>query len=417
MSLASALPRGATLPVAEWETRHRGMVALLWIHVPIFPLLALGYGAALWHALLEGAVVAVFGAACVLFRGSRRARSLLVTFSLLSCSAILTHIMKGAIEAHFHFFVMVTVLALYEDWVPFLASIGYVLLHHGLGSAFAHDSIFNHSGNPWLWAGVHAFFIAGLSAANVVNWRAAESMRDDMREATNDLRRSNRELEDFAYIASHDLTEPLRMITSYLQLLDRRAELDDEAREYLEYACDGAGRMRDLIDDLLRYSRAGRVEVQRERIPAAEVVEATMRDLAAAIEGAQATVEVAELPTVDADPVLLAQVFQNLLANAVKFHDGDAPKVRVSGREIAQGWEFTVEDNGIGVDPSDGEKIFKMFQRLHHRDEFEGTGIGLSVCQRIVERHGGEIRVEPVAGGHGSRFVFTLASDPTGTPA
>jgi signal transduction histidine kinase len=386
------------------------MVALLWAHVPVYPVLALGYGVPLWHALLEGAIVAVFGVCCVLYKGSRRSRALLVTFSLLSCSAILTHIMQGAIEAHFHFFVMVTVLALYQDWVPFLAAIGYVLLHHGLGSAFAHDSIFNHGGSPWKWAAVHAFFIAGLSAANIVNWRAAERMRDEVEARADDLARSNRELEEFAYVASHDLAEPLRMISSYLQLLDRRAELDEETRRYLEYAFDGAGRMHHLIDDLLRYSRAGRVDVKRRTVPAADVVADTMRTLAETIAASHATIEVGDLPTVEADPILLSQVFQNLVANAVKFHDGEAPRVRVSGRVTPLGWEFSVEDNGIGVSADDGERIFKMFQRLHHREDFDGTGIGLSVCQRIVERHGGEIHVEPAASGHGSRFVFTLSA-------
>lgn len=430
-SVVHMLPRGMTLPSRQWEARHRGMVVLLCFHVVALPLVALGYGVSIGHALVEGAIVGSFAVAALVVGGSRRRRALVVTLGLLTCSATLTHIMNGAIEAHFHFFVMVTVLALYEDWIPFIASIGYVLLHHGIGSAVAHDSIFNHGGNTWVWAGVHAFFITALSVANVINWRAAESLRDEMRGTTEaleranaelneravDLQRSNRELEQFAYVASHDLGEPLRMITSYLQLIERRTQLDEESKRHLDFAVGGAGRMRNLIDDLLRYSRAGRVELQRRPVPASDLVATTMRSLAAAIEDAGATVDVEELPIVQADPVLLAQVFQNLVANAVKFHDAEPVQVRVSGREISGGWEFSVQDNGIGIPAGEADRIFKMFQRLHHRDEYDGTGIGLSVCQRIVDRHGGEIRVEPVADGRGSRFVFTLASDQEGAPA
>ena len=157
--------------------------------------------------------------------------------------------------------------------------------------------------------------------------------------------------------------------------------------------------MHRLIDDLLRYSRTGRAELARTAVSAAEVVDETMRSLAAEIESSGARVEHDELPVVEADPVLLGQVFQNLVSNAVKFRDDEPPVVRVSGRELPDSWEFTVQDNGIGIPQERAEQIFKMFQRLHHRDQYDGTGIGLSVCQRIVERHGGRIRVEPVGSG------------------
>ena len=402
------------------------MVILLCAHVPALTLLALAYGNSLTHSLIEGGVVMIFALPAALLRGgARRPREVIVTLGLLTCSASLVHVMNGAIEAHFHFFVMVAVLGLYEDWVPFLLAIAYVLLHHGFGSAFAHDSVFNHGGDPWLWAGVHTFFITCLSVAIVVNWRAAEKQRDELRTASADLarahakaearaaefQRSNRELEQFAYVASHDLGEPLRMISSYLQLIERRAELDEQSRSHLDFAVDGATRMRTLIDDLLLYSRAGRVDLKRREVPARDLVEATVRGLAGAIDEAHATVEVGELPVIACDPVLLGQVFQNLIANGIKFQNGDAPHVTISGREVPGGWEFVVSDNGIGILAENRERIFKMFQRLHHREEYQGTGIGLSVCQRIVERHDGKIRVEAGPGGRGSTFVFTIASN------
>ena len=404
------LPRGTTLPDAQWEGRHRGMIRLLWAHAVLLPLLALGYGNPVDHALLEGAIISAFALPATLLRGgSRRPQALLVSLGLLTCSATLVHIMQGAIEAHFHYFVMVSVLSLYEDWSTYLTAIAYVLFQHGIGSLFAQHYVFAHEGGPWLWAGVHTAFIAAQSLANIVNWRAAENLRMQLAAHARDLERSNRELEEFAYVASHDLAEPLRSVSAYLELIEQRTELDDQSKQFFAFAQDGAGRMRRLIDDLLRYSRTGRTSLQRRSVPAEQIVDETLRSLAAEIESTGARIEHDQLPVVEADPVLLGQVFQNLVANAVKFRDDDPPVVRVTGRELPGRWEFAVTDNGIGIPPERAGQIFKMFQRLHHRDQYEGTGIGLSICQRIVERHGGEIRVEPVRPGRGSRFVFTIA--------
>jgi signal transduction histidine kinase len=412
----SWLPSGKTLPDHQWEVRHRGMVLLLWAHVVALPLLALAYGRSVGHSIFEGSIIAVFAVpSSLLTSGWRRPRTLIVTFGLLTCSATLVHIMNGAIEAHFHYFVIVTVLALYEDWTAYGSAIGYVLLQHGVGSAFARHSIFNHDGNAWTWAAVHAGFIAALSIANIVNWRAAERLRAETEAHAHELERSNRELEEFAYVASHDLAEPLRVITSYLQLIDRQAKLDETSQQYLTSTVSAAKRMHRLIDDLLRYSRSGTGELHVQHVPAADIVAETMRDLAAEIEAAGAVVEVGDLPAVNGDPVLLGQLFQNLVANAVKFRDEDAPHVHVTGREVPDGVEFTVRDNGIGIAPEDTERVFKMFHRLHHREQYEGTGIGLAVCQRIVERHGGEIHIESEGNGSGTSFVFTVRG--AGSPA
>jgi signal transduction histidine kinase len=407
------------------------MVRLLWAHVLVLPLLAFAYGKSIPHSLFEGSIIAVFAVPATMVGGDhrRRERALIVTFGLLTCSATLVHIMGGAIEAHFHYFVIVTVLSLYEEWTTYLTAIAYVLLQHGVGSAFAHDSVFAHGGSPWKWSAVHAGFISALSVANVVNWRAAEALRIQMQgqaeelavanahlsEHARDLERSNRELEEFAYVASHDLAEPLRSITSYLELIERRVELDGDTKQFFAFATEGARRMRRLIDDLLRYSRTGRGDLRREAVPTDAIVAETLRDLAAEIDEAGARFDRADLPVVEGDPVLLGQLFQNLMSNAVKFRDGVAPVVQLSARELPDSWEFTVQDNGIGIPEDQSEEVFKMFQRLHHREEYDGTGIGLAVCQRIVERHGGRIRVEPVAEGTGSRFVFTIGR-PKGHP-
>ena len=236
----------------------------------------------------------------------------------------------------------------------------------------------------------------------------------ERREALEALERSNSELAQFAYVASHDLSEPLRMVSSYLQLLRRRyhGQIDEDADEFIDFAVEGANRMRALIDDLLAYSRAGRGSEPRP-IDMGLVMADVLSSLAAAVTDARAHVHVGTLPTVMADRVALAQLLQNLLANALKFRRGPGARVWVTASGDGTGmWELSVADDGIGIDPRHRERVFKMFQRLHDRESFEGTGIGLAICRKIVERQGGRIWVEEREGG-GTVFRFTLPSVPS----
>ncbi|RIH87845.1 Phytochrome-like protein cph1 [Calidithermus terrae] len=226
---------------------------------------------------------------------------------------------------------------------------------------------------------------------------------------TAELERSNRELEQFAYVASHDLQEPLRMISSYAQLLARRyrGRLDEKADQYIDFAVDGANRMQKLIQDLLAYSRVGTHGRALEPTDAGEVLRKTLEDLRLAIEESGATVEVGPLPTVLADRSQLTQVFQNLLVNALKFRHPERPlHLRVEAARHDGMWRFMVQDNGIGVESQYFERIFVIFQRLHGREDYPGSGIGLAVCKKIVERHGGKIWLESEPG-EGSTFYFT----------
>ncbi len=248
----------------------------------------------------------------------------------------------------------------------------------------------------------------------------------ERKQAEEEMKRSNAELEQFAYVASHDLQEPLRMVSSYVQLLQRRyqGKLDQDADEFIGFAVDGAERMRRLINDLLAYSRIGTRAQQFVSTQCEEVLQQSVGNLQMAIQENQAEVTHDPLPEVLGDETQLVQLFQNLIANAIKFHGKKKPKVHISasianpsslptneavGSWGVRGdvWLFSVRDNGIGIDPRYAERIFIIFQRLNDRTKYPGTGIGLALCRKIVQRHGGQIWVESSPGA-GATFFFTL---------
>ena len=678
-SLSSFLPSGGALPEEVWSARHRFLVGLTWLHAlvigfigPIFgyswefSIEAIFRDDTVLHTIGEGVVVALFaflGGAPV---GNRKIRATLVGFGLMSSSAIFVHLSGGYIEFHFHFFVMLVFIALYQDWVPYLLSVVYVALHHGVVGVLWPEGVYNHPAAlnaPWTWAAIHAFFVLWSCVGSAIAWRfneiasartklildcagegifgldqdgkitfinpAAESMlrlgpgtsigkplrqilrhnsaesaefseeaepilspfrdrnsrsgSDDvfcrldgtyfpveytstamierdavtgvvttfrdvterhrrerdlqhseakfraLAETANDaiisgdsqgsiihfnkaaeraygyqesevvgtpitslmprrfqdacaqglarflasgesrvigktveltgrrkdgsefaiemslaswktkgqtfftsiirditerkqaqdalaakvaeLALSNKELEQFAYVASHDLQEPLRMITSYTSLLSKRyaGKLDQDADEFIGFAVDGAKRMQSLINDLLAYSRVGTKKKELAPTNCEAVLTAILKALDMAVQDAAATITHDKLPTVMADATQLGQLFQNLIGNALKYRNSKPPVIHIGCRRDGDHWLFSVQDNGIGIDSKFAEKIFIIFQRLHTREEYAGTGIGLAVCKKIVERHGGKIWVESELG-HGSMFCFTLLS-------
>ena len=240
--------------------------------------------------------------------------------------------------------------------------------------------------------------------------KAAEAA---LRGAHEELKRSNAELEQFAYVASHDLQEPLRMVSSYTQLLMRRYgdKLDGDAREFTAFIVDGATRMKQLIEDLLAYSRVGTRDKNFKPVEAESSLKRALTNLRAAIQDSGATVTQDGLPTIPCDEVQLAQLFQNLIGNALKFRKPDAaPAVHVGAADRGAEWEFTVRDNGIGIEPQYFERIFMVFQRLHDKGEYPGTGIGLAIVKKVVERHGGRIWVQSQLGA-GTTFHFTMPKE------
>ena len=235
--------------------------------------------------------------------------------------------------------------------------------------------------------------------------RAAEALARQAKE----LERSNEDLAQFAYAASHDLQEPLRTINSYVQILagDYKGKLGPEADEFIHFVVDGTARMQALIRDLLTYSKAGKEGKPMKPVDIADATARALGNLRSAIEESGAEVTCEGLPVVNAEPSQMAQLMQNLIGNAIKYRGREAPRVDVSARRNGGEWIFSVRDNGIGIDPKYAESIFAVFRRLHARDEYEGTGIGLALCKKIVERHGGRIWVESEAGA-GATFLFTL---------
>jgi PAS domain S-box-containing protein len=231
---------------------------------------------------------------------------------------------------------------------------------------------------------------------------------------TDDLRRSNKELEQFAYVASHDLREPLRMVTLFSQLLQKNyvGRLDADADEFIGYIVEGAIRMDALVDDLLEYSRVSSQARLFQPTDFNNVVQEVRNNLAVAIVESGAVLDVRSLPTIDADRSQIVQLYQNLISNAIKFRRDQAPHITIAMEEDNQEWMFSVQDNGIGIEEEYTTKIFNIFQRLHSKDKYAGTGIGLAICRRIVERHGGKIWVESDPG-EGSTFRFTI---PKNTP-
>jgi light-regulated signal transduction histidine kinase (bacteriophytochrome) len=224
-----------------------------------------------------------------------------------------------------------------------------------------------------------------------------------------ELQRSNDELMQFAYVASHDLQEPLRMVSSYSELLSSRyqGELDERATRYLAYISEGAARMQRLIRELLNYARVGTRAKPMAPVSLDEVVRNVLSDLKTRVDAAKAEIEVSPLPTVRGDDIQLGQVFQNLISNAIKFRGDRQPRVTVGARREGEMWRISIEDNGIGIDMKFHDRVFEIFRRLHDRDAYDGTGVGLAIVKRIVERHGGRVWFDSTVG-EGTRFHFTV---------
>jgi signal transduction histidine kinase len=259
--------------------------------------------------------------------------------------------------------------------------------------------------------------IDGMRLRLLSELSASQAMQDQLALSAADLERSNTELEQFAYVASHDLQEPLRKVTSFVQLLQDRYgdQLDERADQYIEFAVDGARRMQQLINDLLAFSRVGRSDRSLSHVSLDELAAAAVADLDSVVTDTDAEISVGPLPTLSVEPALIRTVFQNLIANAIKFRSKQPPKVALDAVREEAHWLFSCADNGIGIEAEYAERIFVIFQRLHTREAYDGTGIGLAMCRKIVEHHGGRMWLDQSYTG-GTRMCFTLPADPSAKP-
>jgi light-regulated signal transduction histidine kinase (bacteriophytochrome) len=245
--------------------------------------------------------------------------------------------------------------------------------------------------------------------SSVVDITERKRAEQTLREKTEELERSNQDLEQFAYVASHDLREPLRMVATYVTLLEREygAQLGPQAQEYIRFAVEGAERMARLVSDLLAYARITPRTAPFGPVDLKSLAETVVHSLRATIDEAHAQVKVAELPTVPGDPLQLSQVLQNLLENALKFRSDRKPRLELRAEPRGRDWMLSCHDNGIGIEPRFFTRIFELFQRLHTADRYPGTGMGLALCKKIVERHGGRIWVDSKFS-EGTTVYFTL---------
>lgn len=442
--LLSLLPSGGSLPEEVWTRRHRFLLGLAWFHAAIIALIGpvLGYSgelsaAALFHdgtiihTVAEGSLVAFFALLAMRTGTNRKFRATAAGFGLMTSSAILVHLSGGYIEFHFHFFVMLAFLALYQDWVPYTLAIVYVALHHGVVGVLWPEEVYNHASAfaaPWKWAGIHAFFVLCASAGNVMAWRFNEAAMAQTKLAEEEIRKlnvelehrvvertaqleaANKELQAFSYSVSHDLIAPLRSINGFSEALleDYGEKLDGAAKDYLGRVREASQRMGQLIDDLLALSRVTRSEIRWEKVDLSGLARSIAAELQSAGPGRNVQFAITDGLLTDGDPGLLRAALGNLIGNAWKF-TAKKPEATIelgvtqnNGKKI-----YFVRDDGAGFDMAYAGKLFGPFQRLHGRKEFEGTGIGLATVQRIINRHGGRIWAEAEVS-RGATFYFTL---------
>jgi signal transduction histidine kinase len=388
-----------------------------------------------WSAVILGGLIVSLPILLALrWPGERLTRHVIAIGQML-ISALYIHLTGGRIETHFHVFGSLAFLAFYRDWYVLVTAAAVVALDHLLRGLFWPQSVYGTlAASQWRWlehAGwvvFEVFFLRLACLKNLAEMREDAQQKavleqshrlieEEVARRTADLARKNKELDEFTYVASHDLQEPVRKLISFSKLLeqDAGAALNDRARNDLKFIVDAASRMRSLIQDLLALSRTGRAAMKVEPVKLDECVSRALEALELRIQESQATIEADALPEIPVDRTLITQLYQNLVGNALKFTPtGRTPKIRLSAAQRGDQWELAVEDNGLGIKSEYAERIFKPFQRLHNRGEYEGTGIGLAICKKAVERHGGDIWVESQPG-EGSRFKFTLPIHPEKT--
>ena len=422
--LIAKLPRGNTLPREAWLRRHRFLLGLLWIQSAILIGVGLAHGFSVLHSLVEGGIPASMAAAAVVTENRRRLASALVAVGLISTSGVLVHITGGLIEAHFHFFVMVLLLALYEDWIPFGIAIGWVLLHHGVLGEIAPGSVYNHpdaAAEPWKWAAIHAAFIFAAAAAAIASWRLNENHRSETHRAILERQAAERDAQrtkdEFMGLISHELRTPLTSIIGYVELIQESPaeDLATSGKGFADVIERNARRELRLVEDLLDITRldAGKFSVEIGEADLATLVRQAVESarLRAQDKDIKLTCKADDIPVTAGDSLRLGQICDNLISNAIKFTP-EGGSVTVSLRRKGEAAVLAVRDTGFGIPADQLERVFERMFRTKQAEHIAGTGLGLTITKGIVDAHDGSIDVESVEG-EGTTFRVCLPLVPT----
>ncbi len=418
--VARLLPRGWTLTDEAWRGRHRSILAVLWLHVPVVAVFGLLRGFPVPHVLLEAgglALLAIFASTSMI---SRRSKTVFSSLGLMTASAVLVHMSGGSIEMHFHFFVMVPLVALYQDWTPFSVAIGFVALHHGIAGTIDPQSVFNHQAalnQPWKWAAIHALFITGISAVCLTTWALLESA---LKRAKDEARVKS----EFLSVLTHEIRTPLTSVIGYTGLL-ADGDLSHEQRSFADVIVRNSDHLLTLINDILDYSKleAGRLTLEENPFDVLHLMDDTIGIVADAAEKrglVLSSVCENSVPRVAiGDSGRIAQVLLNLVSNAVKFTEHGEVVVRFTGRSLGDHrHELTiaVSDTGIGLDQDTAARLFDSFTQAEASTSrhYGGTGLGLAISRQLSHLMGGDIWVESVLG-EGATFYATVVVG-EGTP-
>jgi signal transduction histidine kinase len=427
----SMLSPGGHLPEDVWRGRYSFLLGLTWVHAAIIALVgpALGYSweispgalvrdGTVLHTVFEGSIVAVFAWLGGLSRFNRTLQASAIAIGLMSSSAILVHLSGGYIEFHFHFFVMLSFLALLQDWVPYILAIVYVALHHGLIGAFSPEEVFNHAAAinaPWTWAGIHAFFVLFSSVGSIIAWRFNEQTLDKVKKQAAELEEANKLQADFSAMISHDLRSPLTAVLSTATLMAEGlfGEVNEDQKKWLLKTQNTCRTMMDVVNDFLDVSKieAGKLELIKQRIDLYKLIQGSLESHlpVAQLKNVSLTSCVdSNLPEIDADARRLEQVLSNLIANAIKFTPPGGA-VEVGAHRKNGDVKFWVKDNGEGIPADEIGHLFEKYRQVTSGklSENKGTGLGLVICKMIAEAHGGKISVQSDLG-KGSMFAVEI---------
>ena len=427
----SSLSPGGHLPDDVWRSRYSLLLALTWFHAAIIALIgpALGYSwemnpgalvrdGTVLHTIFEGSIVGVFAWLGGLSRFNRTFQASAIAIGLMSSSAILVHLSGGYIEFHFHFFVMLSFLALLQDWVPYILAIVYVALHHGLLGALSPEEVFNHEAAinaPWTWAGIHAFFVLCSSLGSVIAWRFNEKTLDKVKRQAAELEEASKLHADFTAIIAHDLRSPLTAVLSTANLMAEGlfGQVSEDQKKWLVKTQNTCRTMMEVVNDFLDVSKieAGKLELIKQRIDLYRLIQGTLESHlpVAQLKNVSLTSNVeANLPEIDADARRLEQVLSNLITNAIKFTPAGGA-VEVGARRNNGDVKFWVKDTGEGIPADEVAHLFHKYRQVlsGKMSENKGTGLGLVICKMITEAHGGKISVKSDLG-KGSMFTVEL---------